>query len=141
MGNVLVIVHVLALMLGSAGGFAAMLTLGHARPKQKEKGGPMRGVGRVFSTMSLLGILVLWPTGIALVVTYPDFYPLTPMFWMKVGFAMVLTVTTVTIEVIYARARQAPQMARLLPSLKPLAALSYVMTAMFSVLAFGRFDA
>lgn len=141
MGSALAIVHVLALMLGSAGGFAAMLTLGHARPKQKEKGGPLRGVGRVFSTMSLMGILVLWPTGIALVVTNPDLYPLNPMFWMKVGFAVVLTITTVSIEVIYGRAKQAPHLARLLPSLKPLAALSYIMVAIFSVLAFGRFDA
>jgi len=139
MGSVLVIVHVLALMLGAAGGFGAMLTLGHARPKQKEKGGPLRGVGRVFSTMSLMGILVLWPTGIALVVTHPDFYPLNPMFWMKMLFAVALTITTVSVEVIYARARQEPHMARLLPSLKPLAALSYVMTAVFSVLAFARF--
>ena len=140
MGSVLVIVHVLALMLGAAGGFGAMLTLGHAKPKQKEKGGPIRGVGRVFSTMSLTGILVLWPTGIALVVTNPDLYPLNPMFWMMMMFAVVLTVTTVSIEVIYGRAKQAPHLARLLPSLKPLAALSYIMTAVFSVLAFGRFD-
>jgi len=141
MDSALVIVHVLALMLGSAGGFAAMLTLGHARPKQKEKGGAMRGVGRVFSTMSLMGILLLWPTGIALVVTNPDLYPLSPMFWMKMVFAVALTVTTVSIEMIYARARQEPQMARLLPSLKPLAALCYIMAAIFSVLAFGTFAA
>ena len=139
MGSVLAIVHVLALMLGAAGGFAAMLTLGHARPKQKEKGGSMRGVGRVFSTMSLLGILVLWPTGIALVVTYPDRFPLNAMFWMKMGFAVALTITTVGIEVIYGRARQEPDLARLLPSLKPLAALCYIMAAVFSVLAFGGF--
>ena len=141
MDSALVIVHVLALMLGSAGGFAAMLTLGHARPKQKEKGGAMRGVGRVFSTMSLMGILLLWPTGIALVVTNPDLYPLSPMFWMKMVFAVALTVTTVSIEMIYGRARQEPQMARLLPSLKPLAAICYIMAAVFSVLAFGTFAA
>ena len=141
MDSALVIVHVLALMLGSAGGFAAMLTLGHARPKQKEKGGAMRGVGRVFSTMSLMGILLLWPTGIALVVTNPDLSPLSPMFWMKMVFAVALTVTTVSIEMIYARAKQEPQMARLLPSLKPLAALCYIMAAVFSVLAFGTFAA
>jgi hypothetical protein len=139
MDSALVIVHVLALMLGSAGGFGAVLTLGHARPKQKEKGGSLRGVGRVFSTMSLLGILALWPTGIALVVTHPEEYPLNPMFWMKMGFAAALTATTVSIEMIYARARQEPELARLLPSLKPLAALCYVMAAVFSVLAFGRF--
>ncbi|HEX5007235.1 MAG TPA: hypothetical protein VFV70_08995 [Hyphomonadaceae bacterium] len=136
MSSALVIVHVLALMLGSAGGFGALLTLGHARPKQKEKGGSLRGVGRVFSTLSLMGILVLWPTGIALVVTHPESYPLNPMFWMKVGFAVVLTIATVSIEVIYGRAKHEPHLARLLPSLKPLAALSYIMTAVFSVLAF-----
>ena len=139
MGSVLAIVHVLALMLGAAGGFGAMLTLGHARPKQKEKGGAMRGVGRVFSTMSLLGILVMWPTGIALVVTYPERFPFTAMFWMKMVFAVALTITTVSIETIYARAKQDPQMARLLPSLKPLAALCYIIAAVFSVLAFGGF--
>ncbi len=139
MDSALVIIHVLALMLGSAGGFGALLTLGHARPKQKEKGGPIRGVGRVFSTLSLMGILILWPTGLVLVVTHPDVYPLNPMFWMKMGFVAVLTVTTVSIEVIYGRAKQAPHLARLLPSLKPLAALSSIMAAVFSVLAFGRF--
>ena len=140
MGSVLVIVHVLALMLGAAGGFGALLTLGHAKPKQKEKGGAMRGVGRVFSTLSLMGILLLWPTGLALVVTYPELYPMNPMFWMKVGFAAALTATTIGVEVIYGRAKQAPHLARLLPSLKPLAALCYVMTAVFAVLAFGRFE-
>lgn len=139
MSSVLVIVHILALMLGAAGGFGALLMLGHAKPKQKEKGGSMRGVGRVFSSMSLMGILVLWPTGIALVVTYPEFYPIGAMFWMKMGFAAALTATTIGIEVIYGRAKRAPHLARLLPSLKPLAALCYVMTAVFAVLAFGRF--
>src|SRR5215510_6125403 len=112
MDNALVIIHVLALMLGSAGGFGAMLTLGHARPKQKEKGGSLRGVGRVFSTLSLMGILVLWPTGIALVATHPELYPLNPMFWMKMGFVVVLTITTVSIEVIYGRAKQEAELAR-----------------------------
>jgi hypothetical protein len=63
------------------------------------------------------------------------------MFWMKMGFAVALTITTVSIEVIYGRARKEPELARLLPSLKPLAALCYVMAAVFSVLAFGGFDA
>ena len=40
---------------------------------------------------------------------------------MKMGFAVVLTVTTVSVEMIYGRAKQDPHLARLLPSLKPLA--------------------
>ena len=138
MANVLLILHVFGLMLGAAGGFGAVVTLGHARPATKQKGGPLRGVNRVFPGMSLIGVLILWPTGIALMATQPGAYQLTAMFWMKMGFVVLLTVTTMGIEMIYGRAKREPHLARLLPSLHPLAALSYIMIAVFSVLAFSQ---
>ncbi|HEV7691882.1 MAG TPA: hypothetical protein VGO52_13695 [Hyphomonadaceae bacterium] len=134
MANVLLIIHVFGLMLGAAGGFGSVVALGYARPSQKQKGGPIKGIGRVFTGMSFFGLIILWGTGIALIMGATEPYTLNAMFWMKMVFAAVLTATVIGMELIYAR-RDA-QSARLMPALTPLAALTLVLVAVFSVLAF-----
>jgi hypothetical protein len=136
MTDVLLILHVVGLMFGAAGGFGGVVSLAHARPAQKQKGGPVRGIGPVFAHMSMMGLALLWPTGIAMMVMQPA--PMGAMFLMKMLFAGLVTFAAVSVEMAYARGRKGdPQIARLLPSLHPLAALSYLMAAVFSVLAFG----
>ena len=138
MSNVLLIFHVFGLMLGAAGAFGGVVSLGYARPAQKQKGGPVRGIGVVFTNMSIFGLVLLWPSGIALVVAGFGDAPLNPMFWMKMGFALLATFATVSMQMIYAGGRKNPHNLRLMPSLHPLAAICYVMTALFSVLTFGK---
>ena len=58
MANVLLIIHVFGLMLSAAGGFGSVVALGYARPAQKQKGGPVRGICVVFTNMSIFGLVL-----------------------------------------------------------------------------------
>lgn len=137
MADVLAIIHLLGWMLavtGSLGGFTLLLA---APPAQKQKGGPVRGAGPLFARMAILGLILLWPSGFVMAVTLPDIQ-LSTMFWMKVGFAALLTFAAISIELVYERARKgAPKVARLMLTLGPLAVLCHALVAVFSVLAFG----
>jgi uncharacterized membrane protein SirB2 len=138
MPHALLILHLIGLMLGFAGVIGGMLTLGHARPAQKQKGGSLRGVGPAFAHLATFGLVLLLPTGVALMVTGKSFDPTNAMLWMKLVFAALLTFATVSVEMVYARARSGePHVARILPSLGPLATISYLAVVVFSVLAFG----
>lgn len=137
MANVLLIFHLVGLMLGISGSLGGAATLAYSRPAQKQKGGPLRGVGPAFAHMSTFGLVLLWPSGIALLVVNKWAGAMEPMFVMKALFALLLTFATVSTEMIYAQARSAPQLPRLLVSLGPLAVLSYLMVVVFSVLTYG----
>jgi hypothetical protein len=137
MTSVLLIFHVFGLMLASAGAFGGVMSLAYAKPAQKQKGGPVRGIGVVFTNLSIFGLVLLWPSGIALVVTSFGDAPMDSMFWMKMGFALLASFATVSMQMIYSGGRKNPHNLRLMPSLHPLAAICYVMTAVFSVLTFG----
>lgn len=137
MSDVLSIFHLLGLMLAITGSFGGLTLLVAAPPAQQKKGGPTRGPGPVFARMAIVGIIVLWPSGIALAMTREGGVTLSTMFWMKIGFAGMLTFTVVSIEMTYVRARRgAPKVAQLLLSLGPLAVLCQLLVAIFSVLAF-----
>jgi len=132
----LVILHLLGLMLAAAGSFGGVVILAAATPAQKAKGGPVRGVGPAMTRMSITGLILLWPSGIVLMIETASSQALNVMFWMKMVFAAMATFATLSAEWVYGRARREPQVARLLLSLSPLAALCYVLAVIFAVLAF-----
>lgn len=136
MTDVLLIFHFLGLMLGVTGGLGGTVVLAVASPAQKAKGGPIRGIGPVLTHLSMTGLVLMWPSGIALMVVSDFNNALGPMFWMKIGFAVAVTFATVSTLMVYGKARREPKVARLLLSLGPLATLSYVLTIVFAVLAF-----
>lgn len=136
MTDLLLIFHFLGLMLGVTGGLGGTVVLAVATPAQKAKGGPVRGIGPVFTQISMVGLVLLWPSGIALMIMSDFNDALGPMFWMKMGFAVAVTLATISTEMVYGKARREPKVARLLLSLGPLATLSYVLTIVFAVLAF-----
>lgn len=137
MADTLAIFHLLGWMLavtGSLGGFTLLIA---APPAQKQKGGPVRGAGPLFARMAIVGLLLLWPSGFVMAITRPG-VELSSMFWMKVGFAALLTFASISVELVYERARKgAPKVARLLLTLGPLVVLCHALVAVFSVLAFG----
>lgn len=136
MSDVLSIFHLLGLMLavtGSLGGFTVLVA---APSAEKQKGGPVRGVGPLFARMAIFGLVLLWPSGFVMAVTMPGI-EFSTMFWMKIGFAALLTFAAISIEMVYERARKgAPKVARLLLTLGPLAVLCHALVVVFSVLAF-----
>jgi hypothetical protein len=130
------IFHFLGLMLAATGSLGGLTLLVAAPPAQKQKGGPVRGVGPLFARMSIVGLVLLWPSGFVMAVTLPDI-AFTTMFWMKVGFAALLTFAAISIEMVYERARRgAPKVARLLLTLGPLAVFCHGLVLVFSALAF-----
>jgi len=132
----LVILHLLGLMLAAAGSFGGVVILAAATPAQKAKGRPVRGVEPAMTRMSITGLILLWPSGIVLMIETASSQALNVMFWMKMVFAAMATFATLSAEWVYGRARREPQVARLLLSLSPLAALCYVLAVIFAVLAF-----
>lgn len=136
MNDVLIIFHLIGLMIAITGSLGGTVVLALAKPAQKQKGGPLRGVGPAFAHLAVFGLILLWPSGIAMMVTEESPVMNTTMFWMKMGFVGLLTFTTVTIEIIYDRGRRDPTIARTLPSLMPLTVLACFLVVIFSVLAY-----
>ncbi len=136
MTDILLIFHFLGLMLGVTGGLGGTVVLAIATPAQKAKGGPIRGVGPALTHLSMTGLVLMWPTGIGLMVATDFSGAMGAMFWMKMGFAVAVTFATASTLMVYQQARREPKVARLLLSLGPLATLCYVLTIVFAVLAF-----
>lgn len=135
--DVLLIFHFLGMMLGVTGGLGGTVVLAVATPAQKAKGGPIRGIGPALTHLSMSGLVIMWPTGIGLMMAGDFSHVLSgPMFWMKLGFAGAVTFATVSTLMVYQRARKEPRVAKLLLTLGPLATLCYVLTIVFAVLAF-----
>lgn len=136
MTDLLLIFHFLGLMLGVTGGLGGTVVLAIATPAQKAKGGPVRGIGPALTHLSMTGLVLMWPTGIGLMIASDFSGAMGAMFWMKIGFAVAVTFATVSTLMVYQKARREPKVARLLLSLGPLATLCYVLTIVFAVLAF-----
>ena len=136
MTDILLIFHFLGLMLGVTGGLGGTVVLAIATPAQKAKGGPIRGIGPALTHLSMTGLVLMWPSGIGLMVAKDFSGAMGAMFWMKMGFAVAVTFATASTLMVYQQARRAPKVAKLLLSLGPLATLCYVLTIVFAVLAF-----
>ena len=136
MTDILLIFHFLGLMLGVTGGLGGTVVLAIATPAQKAKGGPIRGIGPALTHLSMTGLVLMWPSGIGLMVAKDFSGAMGAMFWMKMGFAVAVTFATASTLMVYQRARKEPKVAKLLLSLGPLATLCYVLTIVFAVLAF-----
>ena len=133
--DVLTIFHLLGLMLVSGGVLGSLVGLASAPPSARQKGA--RGPGRVHARIAIAGLVLLGPTGVALLITQQGAGGLTVMFWMKMVFAALLTFAVVSTEMTHARTKAGDKRsAGLLASLAPLAALSLVIAMVFSVLAF-----
>lgn len=136
MTDILLIFHFLGMMLGVTGGLGGTVVLAIATPAQKAKGGPIRGIGPALTHLSMTGLVLMWPSGIGLMVAKDFSSAMGAMFWMKMGFAVAVTFATTSTLMVYQRARKEPKVAKLLLSLGPLATLCYVLTIVFAVLAF-----
>jgi uncharacterized protein with PQ loop repeat len=137
MSDVLLIFHFVGLMLGAGGGLGSTVAMGYANSLSEQKAKTVRGLGPILARMSLAGVVIMWLTGIWLLLTRYDITALPVMFWFKIGFVLLLTVAAVSIEMTYARVKAGnAKAAALLPSLGPMAGISSLMAVIFAVLAF-----
>ncbi len=135
MTDILVIFHLIGLMIAVTGSLGGTVVLALAEAGAEAEGRTVARRGAGVAHFSTFGLILLWPSGIAMMVLEESPVTDTTMFWMKMGFAGLLTFATVTIEIIYDRGRREPTIARTLPSLMPLTVLACFLTVIFSVLA------
>jgi len=137
MSDAVLILHFIGLMLGAGGGLGSTVAMGYASSLSEAKAKAVRGLGPVLTRMSLVGLVIMWLTGVWLLLTRHDITALPVMFWFKMGFVLLLTVAAVSLELTYGRVKRGDvRAAALLPSLGPMAGISSLMAVIFSVLTF-----
>jgi hypothetical protein len=125
-------------MMGAGGGFGSMILMRHASALPPEQQGPFRPLGPVLARFSLIGLVLMWITGLALVfMRYGGFSTLPQLFWVKIIFVLSLTFAAIMIEMTYADIKRGNVAAAArLPRLGPVAGLSSLLAVLFAVLAF-----
>lgn len=136
--DITLFLHLGGLMLGAGGGFGSAVVMGLASTIPPERAGPVRSVGPALAQLSLIGLVFMWVTGVALVfMKYGGFAALPLYFWAKMLFVLSLTVAAFAIEMTYAAVKRGDTAAAArLPALGPWAGLSSVLAVLCAVLAF-----
>ena len=94
MNAVLLFLHFLGLMLGSAGGMGSAVIMRRAATMPADQAQTVRGLGPLLARVSGAGLVLLWLTGIALVFTHGGFANMPGVFWVKILFVVVVMRTT-----------------------------------------------
>ena len=138
MDETMLFLHFVGLMLGAAGGFASAVIMRRALALPAEEAKVLRGVGPILAKVSLLGLGLLWATGLVMVWNkWGGFSGLPQLFWVKAIFIASLTVITILINMTYGEIRKGnAAVAARLPKLGPLAGISALLAVLFAVLAF-----
>ena len=138
MDETMLFLHFVGLMLGAAGGFASAVIMRRALALPAEEAKVLRGVGPILAKVSLLGLVLLWATGLVMVWSkWGGFSGLPQLFWVKAIFIASLTVITILINMTYGEIRKGnPAVAARLPKLGPLAGISALLAVLFAVLTF-----
>ena len=138
MDETMLFLHFVGLMLGAAGGFASAVIMRRALALPAEEAKVLRGVGPILAKVSLLGLVLLWATGLVMVWNkWGGFSGLPQLFWVKAIFIASLTVITILINMTYGEIRKGnAAVAARLPKLGPLAGISALLAVLFAVLAF-----
>jgi hypothetical protein len=137
--HILVIVHFIGLALGFASGFGNMVLAGviaKAAPQEKPI---LRRVAPALGRLGVIGIILLWASGIAIVMTrYGGFAILPRPFIYKLTAVVLLTITVIYINVLQPRAQggDAAAMARI-ETLGRLSGPLSLLAVIFAVITFG----
>jgi hypothetical protein len=136
--DIVLFLHLLGLMMGAGGGFGSMVVMRIALARPPEQQGVLRSVGPALGRMSLVGLVLMLASGVALVyLKYGGFGVMPQLFWVKMIFVASLTAAAFTIELTYAAVKEGNvSAAARLPLLGPWAGLSSLLAVLFAVLAF-----
>lgn len=135
--DALPILHLLGLLMGAAGGISSMLIMRRALAAPPEQAGALRSVGPMLARLSTIGLVLMWITGLAMVLEVGGFGGLPPLFWAKFLFVSTLTLAAIAIEITYAEIKKGNfAAASRLPRLGPVAGISSLLAVIFAVLTF-----
>lgn len=99
--------HLFGLMLGAGAGLGQMVLARRIRLANGAPGPELAALRPIFARMALVGISLLWLTGLWLYLGFHAGAPLPPAFHAKLGVAALLLAAVIVINVTMARARAA----------------------------------
>lgn len=136
--DIILALHIIGLMMGAGGGFGSMIVMRSAASRPPEQAVALRSLGPPLARFAMVGLVLLWATGLALVwLRYGGFGGLPVWFWVKIAFVLLLTLSALTTEFTYAQIKggDAAAAARL-PVLGPISGLSSILAVVFAAFAF-----
>lgn len=130
--------HIIGLMMGAGGGFGSMISQREALKRPADQAAVLRSIGPALANFSMIGLILMWVSGLALVfLKYDGFAGLPPMFWVKFVFISTLTLAAVATHVLYGQVRGGNVAAATrLPVFGQIAGMSSLLAVIFAVLAF-----
>jgi hypothetical protein len=135
----LLVVHFLGLAMGLSTGFANMAMAGLIRKAAPNEIGVLSRFPPAMSRIGIVGLALLWASGIAIVLTrYGSFSILPRPFLVKLAAVVLLTLAVIYIQVLLPRAQRGDQaaMARI-QLLGRLTAPLAIIAIIFAVITFG----
>lgn len=139
LNDILLFLHFVGLLMGSAPGIANMVIMRQMAQATPDGAAALRALPPNLAMISAVGVAVLWITGVILVFTkWSGFQNLPAMFWIKFLFVVILTVIIGMIQMTIREMRRTGNtaLAARLPKLGPLAGLAALLTVFFAVVAF-----
>jgi hypothetical protein len=140
MNNFLLFLHLLGLMIGSAGGLASGILMRRAMAMPADEARTVRSLGPMLAHVAGAGLVLMWVTGLIMVWSRWDGLGSLPsLFWVKFAFVVILTVASASIDVTYAQIRRTGNvaLASRLPVLGPISGIAATLAVLFAVFAFG----
>jgi hypothetical protein len=139
MDDFVLFLHFLGLTLGAAGGTASGLLMQRAARLPPDQAATIRSLGPMLANVAVLGLAVLWLTGLYLVWSkWGGVENLPTAFWIKLAFVVALTVFTVIVHVTYAQIRKTrnPALGARLAKVGPASGISMLAAILFAAYAF-----
>ncbi len=136
--DLLLAVHIIGLMMDAGGGFGSMISQREALKCPADQAVALRSIGPALANFSMLGLVLMWVSGLALVfLKYGGFGGLPSMFWIKSIFISTLTLAAIAIHVLYGQAKAGNTIAATrVPVFGQIAGMSSLLAVIFAVLAF-----
>ena len=139
MQGFILFLHFVGLMLGAAGGFGAALVMMQANSAPPEQAQTLRALGWPFAMMAGAGLVVLWITGVLMVLGRGGPVGLPVLFWVKILFVVVATVFNGLTHRVYAQMRRTGDvaLAQQLMIFGPGAGIAVLVAVLLAVYAFA----
>lgn len=129
--------HLLGLMLGAGGGIPSGIIADRAKNLPPEEAATLRALGPKLAHLSAGGLVLLWLSGLALVVMAGGPSALPGLFWIKAIFIVTLTLAVIGVEWTYAQIKAGKtEAAKRLPLLGPIAGGSALLAMASAAFAF-----
>lgn len=136
--DLLLAAHIIGLMMGAGGGFGSMISQREGLKRPADQAAVLRSIGPALASFSLVGLILMWITGVALVLLkYGGFAALPSMFWVKFIFISTLTLAAAATQLTYGQLKAGNTAAAArLPIFGQIAGMSSILAVVFAALAF-----